>query len=321
MMLTKRLGLTALAAKSVFLPSPSFSPFLLWCARLSNACREARNSHLPPPSPAACLSGLLLPGVPWERATETRSLFGTGRGNGEQGRNGHREETATASRETGRMHGSAAECAASFLPILCDRSPHFSTFLKPGFPSSRLPISRTVSTSAQGPPLTSRTATATLGCGDKSTKTGSTASAAESPVADEVDRSFVRRLSEAGGANILDGKAFRLVDVREPAELQTLGCIPGAVNIPLSRLAEAFKMHPKCFEKEFHCPKPDTDVTLVVYCQRGVRSAKGCEILAHLGFQALNYRGSYSDWSAPLEAERSDLPTGSDPNRCPGARN
>ncbi|KFH17668.1 rhodanese family domain-containing protein, partial [Toxoplasma gondii MAS] len=35
-----------------------------------------------------------------------------------------------------------------------------------------------------------------------------------------------------------------------------------------------------------------------------VRSARGCEMLAHLGFQTLNYRGSYSDWSAALEAEK-----------------
>ncbi|PFH34373.1 rhodanese family domain-containing protein [Besnoitia besnoiti] len=120
----------------------------------------------------------------------------------------------------------------------------------------------------------------------------------------EVDRAFVRRLSEAAPAQRLDGKAYFLLDVREPSELQELGFIPGATNVPLNRLEEAFLMEPQAFEKEFHSVKPDPDVALVVYCQRGMRSTKGCGILARLGLRSLNYRGSYADWSAACVAEK-----------------
>ncbi|PHJ21214.1 rhodanese family domain-containing protein [Cystoisospora suis] len=132
-----------------------------------------------------------------------------------------------------------------------------------------------------------------------------------------VDKEFVKRLSDTQD-KIVDGKKYLLLDVREPSELKTLGCIPGAVNIPLKTLRDAFKLdagsfHQRyicmkmyvlsccvsCLLNRYNCPKPDIkEVTLVVYCQRGVRSTRGCEILTELGIPTLNYVGSYADWSS-----------------------
>ncbi|EPR61196.1 rhodanese family domain-containing protein [Toxoplasma gondii GT1] len=309
MVLVHPLGLTALAAKYVcFLPSPGIfsSSFLLGCTRLFNSFAPVDGgSRLPPLSTAALpASSCRVVFRGWGRVPEARRLFpGAASGYREHGGKGGRRDRSTASRETECMQGSVAAVGASLKPSLCSWSPCFSIPPNANFPKIPLCLARKVSTNARGFSGSPQAVEGGRGSGGTSTPTGSAASGEKSPVSD-VDRSFVQRLSEAGGASILDGKAFFLVDVREPAELQTLGCIPGAVNIPLGRLEEAFRMHAKCFEEEFHRPKPDPDVTIVVYCQRGVRSARGCEMLAHLGFQTLNYRGSYSDWSAALEAEK-----------------
>ncbi|MGA0185226.1 MAG: rhodanese-like domain-containing protein [Ilumatobacteraceae bacterium] len=90
--------------------------------------------------------------------------------------------------------------------------------------------------------------------------------------------------------SLLDG-AVRLIDVRERDEYSS-GHIPGAINAPLSELADHVE--------KFRSP----DVVYVV-CQAGGRSAKACEALEGAGLTGLvNVLGGTGAWKArnfPLE--------------------
>jgi rhodanese-related sulfurtransferase len=76
-----------------------------------------------------------------------------------------------------------------------------------------------------------------------------------------------------------------LVDVREADEFAA-GHVPGAINLPLSRL------------KVGDVPKPATE-RVVVMCRSGNRSARAVAALAAAGRDdVIDYAGSYLDWTA-----------------------
>lgn len=75
-----------------------------------------------------------------------------------------------------------------------------------------------------------------------------------------------------------------LVDVREADEFRA-GHIPGAVNAPLSRIADA------AFPKD----KP-----LFLYCLRGSRSRQAAAILKRSGYQVRSI-GGISAYRGPIE--------------------
>ena len=78
-----------------------------------------------------------------------------------------------------------------------------------------------------------------------------------------------------------------LIDVREADEFED-GTIPGAENMPLSEIMQ----NPKIFEQ-------DTDKQYVLFCQKGIRSQKACEILIATGAATEdihNLLGGYSFW-------------------------
>lgn len=80
--------------------------------------------------------------------------------------------------------------------------------------------------------------------------------------------------------------APRVVDVRETSELVT-GILPGAHHLPLARLpAEASQLF-------------DKDLPLVIYCQKGIRSAEAVCWLREQGWgRSTSLRGGVEAWSA-----------------------
>ena len=66
-----------------------------------------------------------------------------------------------------------------------------------------------------------------------------------------------------------------LLDVRTPEEFRT-GHVPGAVNLPLDRLAEG------------NLPQ---DRPVFAYCLSGARSAQACAWLKRRGYEAVNLGG------------------------------
>jgi rhodanese-related sulfurtransferase len=68
-----------------------------------------------------------------------------------------------------------------------------------------------------------------------------------------------------------------LIDVREPDEVAS-GIIPSAVNVPLSRFAEAFNpMKGADFRRDFAFDRPQFGDKLIFYCRSGKRSQTALE--------------------------------------------
>ena len=85
------------------------------------------------------------------------------------------------------------------------------------------------------------------------------------------------------------GKAFKLIDVREPHEWEICK-IDGAELIPLGQLEE-------------HLGELDEDEEIVVHCKMGGRSAKAQDILLANGFShVLNMQGGILRWSDDVDS-------------------
>ncbi len=86
------------------------------------------------------------------------------------------------------------------------------------------------------------------------------------------------------------GEAIRLIDVREPHELQ-ISRIPGAELVPLGSLAA--RMH-----------ELDSAQEIVLFCKSGSRSARALELLAGAGFRKLkNLRGGINAWAEQVDPQ------------------
>lgn len=80
----------------------------------------------------------------------------------------------------------------------------------------------------------------------------------------------------------LNKEEYLLVDIREEAAFSH-GFIPGAVNIPLSKLREKQELLPK-------------DKKIILYCAKGILSYDAAEELAEKGYDAIHLAGGYGAW-------------------------
>ncbi|MGY5451617.1 FAD-dependent oxidoreductase [Agarivorans sp. MS3-6] len=76
-----------------------------------------------------------------------------------------------------------------------------------------------------------------------------------------------------------------ILDVRNPGELEKLGAIPGAINIPVDQLRDRIAELPK-------------DKEILIYCMVGLRGNVAYRQLANHGFEAKNLSGGYKTWLA-----------------------
>jgi adenylyltransferase/sulfurtransferase len=84
------------------------------------------------------------------------------------------------------------------------------------------------------------------------------------------------------------GESLRLIDVREPHELE-IARIEGAELIPLGSLAA--RMH-----------ELDSAQEIVLFCKSGTRSARALQLLAGAGFRRLkNLRGGVNAWAKEVD--------------------
>lgn len=75
-----------------------------------------------------------------------------------------------------------------------------------------------------------------------------------------------------------------LLDVRNPAELQNIGFIKGAINIPVDQLRQRMDELPK-------------DKEIIIYCQVGLRGNVAYRQLVNNGFNARNLIGGYRTYT------------------------
>ncbi|MEW5990949.1 MAG: rhodanese-like domain-containing protein [Chloroflexota bacterium] len=105
-----------------------------------------------------------------------------------------------------------------------------------------------------------------------------------SPVATVPTNRLAATVTVAQAAALRDDGAF-VLDVREPDEWAA-GHIPGATLIPLGELATRIGELPR-------------DLSIVVVCRSGNRSAQGRDILLSAGFPAVtSLDGGMADWTA-----------------------
>ncbi len=94
----------------------------------------------------------------------------------------------------------------------------------------------------------------------------------------------VQELSER-----MKGNHFKLLDVREPHELE-ISALPNAVNIPLGQLAARLS-------------ELDSAEEMVIFCKSGGRSARGLELLASAGFKKVkNLKGGINAWAKEVDS-------------------
>jgi rhodanese-related sulfurtransferase len=81
-----------------------------------------------------------------------------------------------------------------------------------------------------------------------------------------------------------------LIDVREEQERQ-ICAIENSLHIPLGKLF-------------FICEDLPRDKLVVVYCHHGLRSLKGCQLLAERGFDKVkNLKGGIDSWAKEIDKD------------------
>ena len=84
-----------------------------------------------------------------------------------------------------------------------------------------------------------------------------------------------------------------LIDVRDGSEVAVSGMAKGALHIPLSILAM------KCDPRSGECPAElQNGKPIVIYCASGMRSQRGAEALAGLGYEQVFNMGGFAGWVA-----------------------
>ena len=103
----------------------------------------------------------------------------------------------------------------------------------------------------------------------------------------------VPRLSFEEANNIISKADTLIIDVRETSEIEATGLIKNAINIPKSIIDASFdhsliKNHLN--DKE--------DITILVYCAVGVRSALvGHKLIKH-GYKKVLNLGGFAEWAS-----------------------
>lgn len=95
--------------------------------------------------------------------------------------------------------------------------------------------------------------------------------------------SSIERISFGEMERRRDLPGVRILDVRYAAEHEAR-CVPGAIHIPYTRLAERSAELP-------------SDVTLMVHCATGARSAVASALLARDGYDVRYVDGSFAEWT------------------------
>ena len=101
----------------------------------------------------------------------------------------------------------------------------------------------------------------------------------------------IQRLTYDETAEIINNQPHVIIDVREELEVQALGLIKNAINIP--RGVIEFKLAPN----SLHNPMTINDDTFIlVYCAGGYRSALAAKVLEDIGFKNVFNIGGFGEW-------------------------
>ena len=103
----------------------------------------------------------------------------------------------------------------------------------------------------------------------------------------------VPRLSFEEAKNIICTMDTLIIDVRETSEVEATGLIKNAVNIPKTTIDANFD-HSLI---KYHL-NTNEDLSILVYCAVGVRSAFVGHFLLNQGYKNVYNLGGYAEWVA-----------------------
>jgi len=101
----------------------------------------------------------------------------------------------------------------------------------------------------------------------------------------------VPRLSFEEANNVISRVDTLIIDVREPAEIEATGLIKNAVNIPKSIIDTNFDH--SLIKNHLN---DNEDITILVYCAVGIRSAFVGHFLLNQGYKNVFNLGGYAEW-------------------------
>jgi len=101
----------------------------------------------------------------------------------------------------------------------------------------------------------------------------------------------VPRLSFEEANNIISTVNTLIIDVREPFEIEETGLIKNAVNIPKSIIDANFD-HSLIKDHLIN----NEDITILVYCAVGIRSALVAHKLIKNGYKKVLNLGGFAEW-------------------------
>ena len=103
----------------------------------------------------------------------------------------------------------------------------------------------------------------------------------------------VPRLSFEEASNIISSVNTLIIDVRETSEIEATGLIKNAVNIPKSIIDANFDH--SLIKNHLN---DNEDITILVYCAVGVRSALvGHKLIKH-GYKKVLNLGGFAEWAS-----------------------
>ena len=104
---------------------------------------------------------------------------------------------------------------------------------------------------------------------------------------------LVPRLSFEEAKNIISTKNTLIIDVRETFEIEATGLIKNAINIPKSIIDANFDH--SLIKNHLN---DNEDITILVYCAVGVRSALvGHKLIKH-GYKKVFNLGGFAEWAS-----------------------
>ncbi|XP_072763836.1 rhodanese domain-containing protein CG4456 isoform X2 [Anoplolepis gracilipes] len=89
-----------------------------------------------------------------------------------------------------------------------------------------------------------------------------------------------------------------IIDVREQAEINETGKLPGSIHIPMADVRQIFvNLSDEQFEERYGRHKPGKNTKIILSCRSGKRSGAVQEVMQKLGYtRAYNYTGGWLDW-------------------------
>ena len=106
------------------------------------------------------------------------------------------------------------------------------------------------------------------------------------------EEAAVEWIAAADAKAMLDAGEAIAIDVREAAEIEVTGTVPGALTIPRGMIADAADPDSPDYDRRLR-----TETPVILFCASGKRSEMAGQTLLDLGYQRVHNLGGVKDWT------------------------